>query len=519
MNVMRELYDTISEKMAYDENKWKEFRLSLKSSLKRQFFEFFELGYSEREIAKKLFRSDIAIAPHRNVKHEIKTALYSELLKFKPSNYNYSLSQQAQYKAVQQHAVFKTLIYLGANQSVAALGENLLLRAMSYNFTDIIVDVSRRLCLYYSIKEIDNERLNKYSALHKKYSNILDKENIAEFCYAWIVSRSFGSAVDKDMAIKMAKKYIDANHFPIKMMDSHRFYLNHYLILLYHEELQNNYKAVEQITKEAYHHFCSLPYEHKVAKEAFIHKLIFSQFQLNKVNDSFTYLDQAIALSRKGHANWFISIELKLRALLSCNRYKEVQIVYQDMATQRNFVHQPLNHRIRWTLIGTYVQFLRKIELVAGEQPTTQFVNKHFLFLKENRNQLGEMKVPYIISQLLLSIYMRNYDEMEARIYALKSFCSTYLKKSTPNYRSSCFIKMLLLVPQCNFNSKVVERRASLYVRRLKEESFKIDPARIVEIIPYEELWSIILTHLSTPRRARKSEFNSKDWDIGKKKK
>ena len=514
---MRELYDIISEKMAYDEIKWNEFGLSLKSSLRKQFFELFEKGYSDRDIAHKLFKSEIAVTSHRNTKHEIKSALQFELLKFKASNYHYTAPQQAQYKIIKQLTIFKTLIYLGANKSVLDLGENILKLAMSYGLTDIIVDVSIRMCYYYSRKEVSCVKVEYYMAIHNKYNSILQNENNAELAYHHIIAYSSGNSSDHNMAIQLAKKFLSSNKIPSKKIKSHRFYLFYYMIMLNHDELQNNYQAVEQIAQDAYEHFCSLQFEHKVAKEVFIHKLIYSRFQLNKADSSFEYLEKAIQLARKGHTNWFITLEFKIRALLSSVRYNEAQETYQSMITHRNFDHQPLHHRIRWKLIGSYVQFLRQIELISGEQPTTQFVNKHYKFLNKHRNELGEMKVPYIISQLLNGIYKRDYDEMEARIYALKSFCGTYLKKSTPNYRSSCFIKMLLLVPQCNFNSKLVERRASLYAKRLREESFKIDPSRIVEVIPYEKLWSIILTHLSTPKRARTSEYTFKDWDMGKK--
>ncbi len=286
--------------------------------------------------------------------------------------------------------------------------------------------------------------------------------------------------------------------------------------MLYLDELQGDYEAVEQIAIKAYRHFCSLPYEHKVAKELFIFKLIYAQFYLNSLKKSFMYLDQALQISRHGHSNWFICLELKLRALLISRTYHQARETYLQMIDHRNFDHQPLHHRIRWVLLGSYVQFLRLVGLVQSEKPTTHFIHKHFKFLDKHRDQLGDMKVPYIISQLLFSICRRDYDSMEQRIYALKAFCHTYLKKSTPNYRSSCFIKMLLLVPQNNFHPKVVERRLGLYLRRLEEEAHKIDPDRIVEVIPYEKLWSIILDQLSAPKRARKSEFSLDDWTMGK---
>ena len=516
MQAIRELYDIIADKMDYGEHEWATFKTSLNSEAKRQFFTLFEKGLDSEQIALKLSKSSISKEAFRNIKSYVKSELYSELLKFKASNYHYTPFQQAYYKALQQYSIFKTLIGFGRNHTVLDIGENLLKRAMTYDFTDIVVEVSKQLFLYYSVKEVNLDRVEKYIQLHRKYSEVLRKEANVEVVWARIASLSAGDSSDHILATRIAKNYLDVNKLPATQIVSSRFYLRHYLIMVYYAELNKDYQTVEKISVEAYHYFCSLTYEHKLAKEVFIHKVVYAQLWLSKVNESFKSLNLAIKESRLGHANWFLFLELKLRALLIPGKYDQAHQTYQSMIDHRNFDHQPLHHRIRWVLLGSYVQFLRVVGLASGEKPTAHFINKHFKFLDEHRNQLGDMKVPYIISQLLFSICRRDYDGMEQRIYALKTFCHTYLKKSTPNYRSSCFIKMLLLVPQNNFHPKVVERRVGLYLRRLEEESHKIDPARIVEVIPYEKLWSIILDHLSAPKRARKSDFNLDDWTMGK---
>lgn len=265
MTELRELYDTISEKMVYDDAKWENFRNSLNSSLKKQFFELFEKGYTEREIAHELFHAEISIAPHRNTKHEIKTALQNELLKFNPPNYHYTGLQQAYYKALKQFAIFKTLIGLGRNHSLLDLGENLLKRAATYDFTDIVVEVSKQLFLYYSVKEIDPNRVEAYIRLHRRYSRILQKETSVEIVWARIASLSSGNSTNHELALTIAKEYLDKNELPATPIKSSRFYLRHYLIMVYHSELKKEYRTVEKISREAYEYFCSISYEHKLA--------------------------------------------------------------------------------------------------------------------------------------------------------------------------------------------------------------------------------------------------------------
>ena len=155
MHVLEELRNAISVKMGYGNEKWSHFKDSLNSNLRRQFFELFEAGFTEKEIANELFRADIAVAAHRNTKHEVKTALFNELLKFRPTNYKHNPIQQSYYKAYQQLTIFKTLKGFFMNSSVLDIGTNLLKRSMAYDFTDITVEVSRQLFLFHTEKRID----------------------------------------------------------------------------------------------------------------------------------------------------------------------------------------------------------------------------------------------------------------------------------------------------------------------------------------------------------------------------
>ena len=516
MKVIQELYDTITEMLGYEEEKWDLFKSSLNTSLKRQFFELFQKNYSGPEIAHKLFRSETAIAPYRNTKHAIKEALEAEIFNFKPPQYHYSPFQRAYYHAVQQQAILKILVGLGRNHSVSHLGNGLLRKAIRYHFTEIILDVSKHLCTYHSSKDIDSKSAIKYACIWEKYNPIYQKESQAELAYSQISSLAKEGFEAQASAIQIAKTYLTKNPLPKTKLDSFRFYLFHYLISIYVHEIRGEYTPVGKIANEAYRHFCAQEYDHKLAKGIFIRKYIFSLLRLDDLSAAFQAIEIALDLSTDGNASWFITLELKLRTCLKSGDFNNAHQTYQTMIDHRNFEHQPLNKRVRWILLGTYVQFLRVVGLARVDRPTTQFINWHFNFLKENKTEIKDLKVPNSITHLLFAIYNRDYDSIESMIYTLKDFCNTYLKKSTPNYRSSCFIKMLLLIPQNNFHPKVVERRVGHYMKKLEAEAFIIDHTRIIEVIPYEKLWSIILDHLQSPKRKRRSGFSKEDWSLGK---
>ncbi|MEE9374338.1 MAG: hypothetical protein V3V00_14885 [Saprospiraceae bacterium] len=501
--------------MNYNEQDWILFKSTLKSSLKSQFFELLQGGYSEREIALKLFRSEKIIASHRNIKSDVKEALQNEILNFFPSNYHYSRFQRAYYQATKQQAVLKYLVGLGMNSIVEDLAQNLVKRAIYFEITEIIVDVSRILILYFAEKNTSYTKVKYYSEINRKFSGVLFLEMKAERTISEIKALISENIESKDHIIGIANDFLRNNPLPDKPIPSHRYYYQYYPIVIYLFQLKKDYQKAKDVSLEAYDHFCHKRYEHISAKRFFLLQIITSELQLDSRNVSFEYIESTIELSRKGDVHWFDAHELKIRASLSSGNYDVAAKSYNLISGHHNYNHQPLRNRIRWTLLGVYVQFLIVINLTSTEKPSTQYVNKHFKFLAENKKGLKEMKVPFIIAELLFSIYHKDYDAIETRIYRLKGFCNVYLKKATPNYRSSCFIKMILTLPINNFSPEVVQRRVGHYSRKLEKESFVIDHSRIVEILPYEELWSIILKYLEKPKRVRRSEYDINHWKLG----
>ena len=80
-------------------------------------------------------------------------------------------------------------------------------------------------------------------------------------------------------------------------------------------------------------------------------------------------------------------------------------------------------------------------------------------------------------------------------------YCHRYLKKDD-TFRSNCFIKMLLTLPRSNFNRIAVERNAKKFFDRLKSVPLeKANQAEDLEIIPYDDLWEMVLDMLDAPTK------------------
>lgn len=129
-----------------------------------------------------------------------------------------------------------------------------------------------------------------------------------------------------------------------------------------------------------------------------------------------------------------------------------------------------------------------------------RFVNEMPLYSKDKRG----MNIPILIFQILSLIYYKRYDDAIDRMEAIEKYCSRYLRRDD-TFRSNCFIKMLLVIPAQGFHKSAVLRHAEKYHKMLL--SMPIDMANQshdVEIIPYEDLWEMVLESLQNKIHKKK---------------
>jgi hypothetical protein len=94
-------------------------------------------------------------------------------------------------------------------------------------------------------------------------------------------------------------------------------------------------------------------------------------------------------------------------------------------------------------------------------------------------------------------VLQHKYDLATDRIDALNKYCDRYLKTNSPNFRSNCFIKMLLQIPKSSFHRAGTERRAKPYLKRMQEIAINFsNQAHELEILPFEDFWKLILSTL-----------------------
>lgn len=162
-------------------------------------------------------------------------------------------------------------------------------------------------------------------------------------------------------------------------------------------------------------------------------------------------------------------------------------------------------HRERWQLLEAYVHLLVQAGRVGvePERPLRPFrlarlLNNVPTYSRQKRGANIEL----LILQASFFIVRREYDRVQDRIEALERYCNRYLR-SEETLRNNGFLRLLLVAAAVNFNRAAAERRAAPILQRMREHLEKPRTGLAPEeYIPYEELWSVLLDHLTNRKYA-----------------
>ena len=100
------------------------------------------------------------------------------------------------------------------------------------------------------------------------------------------------------------------------------------------------------------------------------------------------------------------------------------------------------------------------------------------------------MNINILILQIIFLVMNKKYSTIIDRIDALKRYTTRYLKKND-TFRSNCFIKMLVLLPEAHFHPIRMEARTKELFKKL--QTVPPDVTGDVEVVPYETLWECVL--------------------------
>ena len=118
-----------------------------------------------------------------------------------------------------------------------------------------------------------------------------------------------------------------------------------------------------------------------------------------------------------------------------------------------------------------------------------KFLNSITAYSKDKKGLNIAVRIIYALFLLKMRKRAKYSDEMEA----LQRYNYRYLRDPI-THRPYYFIKMLGVIPSAYFNPVATRRKAEKHLKKLKELPYEKSYVPFeVEIIPYEDLWEVVL--------------------------
>ncbi|TXF90976.1 hypothetical protein FUA23_04020 [Neolewinella aurantiaca] len=465
--------------------------------------------YTEDEIAKKIYGKDATAdhAKYKALRTRLRNIFLEAFMMQETRNPSYTTYEQAYQHGYQQLALLRVLAgkraYKVARDIAVVVFKNVRnyeIIPLNQGLTDILA--SLHLGVAYNQKLFEY-----YSDLHRHYSQAAFDLNVISNYYREIRNSIYAQRESPSTTGQRAREYAGicakiAKNYPAVSQLQGMYISMEMTGCILRGEYNEAIKVAEQGEKI-------------LMKCEGVSQTVLSILALERVDcairlNDFEMGKQQIASARLQIAKKSMH-ELKLveYAIKLGLRTRNYEFAYREfVALDKSSIKRLLTprHAEYWLILEAAINLLLTAgEIIPDESwpvlrkfRTKKFINDVPSFGREKRG----VNIQILVIQALYFIIMKKYDDMVERTDALNAYCKRYLKNDE-NRRNDAFFKLLLIVIKANFNrAKAIEK--GKYTFGKLRDTTDWSSLNNTEIIPYEDLWMILLSHLEEkPKRGR----------------
>lgn len=222
-----------------------------------------------------------------------------------------------------------------------------------------------------------------------------------------------------------------------------------------------------------------------------------SYFYLKQYCDATTEYKKAMAIVPEGHRLWFEDALIFFTILLRAKYYGELYDLFKSRIEHKNLKNNALIEE-QWKIREAFIEFLIEAKIVSHNESIktkskTFSVNKFLNSVTFYTKDKAGIHIQVIIIKILFLLQKKQYDNIENLTDSLNQYIYKYLNRKEA-MRSFYFIKLLIKMVDVGFHPIRVKAHTKNIESKLKAISYVIDQNNnMVEMLPYEDLWQIII--------------------------
>lgn len=453
---------------------------------------------SDEEAAKYYYDQDSQYPEYRKLKNKLKDKLINSSFFIDVNNPKFNTHQKAYYTCQKNLMAVKTLLGRYARTPAIELAASTLTKSIRFEFSEITYELCKILRSHYAIILNRKSLYEKYAELATHYSKVVTAEDLVAERYDHISALSH-RARTKEVVIEFCSKYEKELEPYLKKYDSYRLHLLYYFIGLKKLTLESNPRLLIDLCERAIKFFNTKGFVSDQFIGAFYYHKLLASIHVRDFESASNLAQKCSSIFEDNTIRWYNAQEICFVFAMQSNQYRKAVQIRERVITSQSFKNQLQNRDETWKLYDAYLHYLYLSKRLSNRNVkistfrVRKFLNEVPVYSmdKSGRN------IPILIIQILIQIQQKKHDQLTDKIEAIEKYTTRYLLKDN-NYRSNCFIKMLMQIPKQQFHPVAVKRHTKTLYSKLKAMPLeKANQPFEIEIIPYEDLWEMALESIS----------------------
>ena len=443
--------------------------------------------------------TDYQVTYTNRLKRKLRDRLMNTVFLIDLNQPQYTDFQKAYITCQKNLAAIQILGSQYVQKSAIEIAKNTLRQSRYYGFTEITLSIARYLHLYYGTVLRDQKKMTYYRDLIIEQGKVLQYELKAETYFMELNLALFKKAMADDNYLQHAIDYSDELWPLLGEIKTPKFNIFVFLFTLKYHELRGDFSKMVNISNEAISFYQQNPQIANInTRYVFPLNKIVAHTQLREFHHAETTAIQAMQQVTEGTGPWFSLAHYLMTNYYHSEQFEKAIDLLIQMKAKKNFKKMTGSTREQFRFHEAFLFFFTQTisiddkNLFGGKFKVQKFLNE---VPASSRDKQGA-NTTIIVLQILVCLVQNRYDDIIKRSDALKTYTSRYLKKDE-NFRSNCFIKMLLQLPAANFHRNGVERKAQRYQKELLKQPINLfRNGAEHEYMPYEVLWKYVLQNL-----------------------
>lgn len=415
-------------------------------------------------------------------------------------------AQVAYYNCWKGLSALKYLIGRGARHAAVSIGKKILTASIKFDFTVIVIETATFLRSHQASYTGDRKSWNYYNKIVKEYTEMRQAEIRAAELREEISIDFVNSKSPKKYKSEQARGFMqELTPYLEKFPNSYWLHLSARLIKIYERMVVYDYLGTAEVCRKAIAFFEAKPYETKAPVALFSHQLIVCLIMMKAFDEADEVAIKVQKLVPNGSMNWFRGREQYLVLQFHRRDYQKAYKVFREVTSHQKFDALPSSEKELWRIYEAWFYLLLETGKLSKEglhpKPKRfkfkKFLNEVPVFSKDKRG----MNVPILLLQVIMLIYLKEYDKTEDRLHALEKYASRHLDEEDTSFRTSCLVRMLRFMPKCGYVVQKLKGKTKQLLEKMSAAPIMLaDQLHEIEALPYEVYWSYLLEMLPAKR-------------------